>query len=86
MVDRFQGHATSIEGPAAHGFAVMPNDTTDLPEVTRAIYVGGAGTVVAQLLSGAEVSFASVPAGSILPIRALRIRTASTATNLVGLS
>lgn len=86
MVDRYEGFATSILGPAAHGFAIVPSDTADLAEVTRAIYVGGGGNVVAQLLTGAEVTFAAVPSGSILPIRALRIRPASTATNLVGLS
>lgn len=85
-MDRFDGHASSLDGPAAHGFAITPNDANDLPEVTRAIYVGGGGTLVARLLSGAELSFANVPAGTILPLRATRITTASTATLLVGLS
>ncbi|KQX42489.1 hypothetical protein ASD04_00505 [Devosia sp. Root436] len=86
MTDRYEGHATSIQGPATHGFAIVPSDASDLVEVTRAIYVGGAGDVTARLLSGADVTFTAVPAGSVLPIRAIRIGTASTATNLVGLS
>ncbi|WP_338719499.1 hypothetical protein [Devosia sp. XK-2] len=86
MVDRFQAHAASMEGPATHGFAITPSDAADLSEVTRAIYVGGAGNLAVRLLSGADVTFAAVSAGTVLPIRALRVLTASTATNLVGLS
>lgn len=86
MVDRYEGHANSLEGPASHGFAITPNDTVDLEEVTRAIYVGTAGNIVMRLQSGAEVTFTAVPAGTVLPARAVRIRTATTAGNLVGLS
>jgi hypothetical protein len=85
-MDRFDGHASGLDAPAAHGFEITPDDATDLPEITRAIYVGGGGTLVARLQSGAELIFAGVPSGSILPIRTVRVTTAGTATSLVGLS
>jgi hypothetical protein len=86
MTDRYDTHAASLIAPASHGFAVTPVDDEDLPEMVRAIYVGGAGTVVAVLREGATLSFAGVPAGTLLPVRAARIKeTGTTATDLVGL-
>ena len=50
-----------------------------------AIYVGGAGAVVA-LVGGAAVTFAAVPVGTTLKVSATRVNaTSTTATNLVAL-
>lgn len=65
--------------------AITPSDTVNLPRETRRVYVGGAGAVVA-IIGGAAVTFAAVPAGSLLPIAASRINaTGTTASNLVAL-
>ena len=86
MPDRFQYYASSLEGPATHAFAITPHDTAPLPEPTRALYVGGAGSVTVVLLSGEEVSFANVAASSLLPIRVSDVlATGTTASLLVGL-
>jgi hypothetical protein len=50
-----------------------------------AIYVGGAGNLVVELLSGQSVTFNSVPAGTIIPVQCVRVLNTSTATNLVAL-
>lgn len=51
-----------------------------------AIYVGGAGNMVVVLADGTAVTFNGVAAGSIIPIRAIRVNaTNTTATNLVAL-
>jgi hypothetical protein len=87
MPDRFADYAISLESPAVTGFAVTPNDGTDLSDVTRAVYVGGSGNVSAVLQSGAEVVFVGLTSGSVLPARLRRIKaTGTTATNLVGLA
>ncbi|WP_377291470.1 hypothetical protein [Rhizobium sp. SG2393] len=87
MPDRFSANASSLTAPASHGFAITPGDTADLPETTRAIYVGAGGTVTVRLASGATVTLADVPAGSLLPLRADRVlSTGTTAASLVGLS
>jgi len=70
-------------GSAFAAAAISPNDSTNIP-VTAGIYVGGAGSVVV-VMNGATVTFVGVPAGAILPIRATRVTTASTATNMVAL-
>lgn len=84
-MDRFAHRASSPTGPAEHGFAITPDNANDLAEVTRAIYVGTGGTLVLRMRSGAEVTLANVPAGVVLPVRAMRVLAATTATDLVGL-
>lgn len=76
--------STELTGPATDAFAVVPNDTTDMAVKPRAIYVGGAGDIVATFPSG-DVTFKAVPVGTTLPIRPSRIKTASTATLMIGL-
>jgi len=86
MPDRFSSNIPSLTSPATHGFPVTPNDTLDLAEVTRAIYVGSGGTLALRLLSGQTVTLAGVAAGSILPLRADRVlATGTTAGSIVGL-
>ncbi len=86
MPDRFSDHSAGLTAPASHGFAITPSDTLDLAEVTRAIYVGGSGNVSVIMSSGAEIALIGLPAGTVLPIRARRIKLSGTnATNLVGL-
>lgn len=87
MPDRFAEYALSLEAPAVTGFAVTPNDATDLPDVTRAIYVGSSGNIAAILSSGAELIFTGVAGGTVLPVRLRRIKsTGTTATAILGLA
>ena len=86
MQDRYDGYANSLEGPAGHGFAIVPHDTTELSEVTRAIYVGAGGALAVTLQSGAELVLQGVAAGTLLPLRARRIKaTGTSASAIVGL-
>lgn len=86
MTDRFATHTSGLESPAGDGFSITPSDAADLPEVTRAIYVGGAGTISLVLASGASLTLSGAASGSILPLRVRQVRaSATTATNLVGL-
>jgi hypothetical protein len=84
--NNFSQSDVATQAPASSAFAITPHNTNELAQVTRGVYVGGAGSVVAQLAGdSATVTFSGVPAGAVLPIRAKLITTASTATNLVGL-
>lgn len=72
--------------PASSALDVTPSDTTDLTGC-RALFVGGAGTVVVQMLNtqrDAEVSF-ECPAGTLLPIRVKHVKAATDATLIVAL-
>lgn len=67
-------------------FAITPSDVTNFSFTVVGIYVGGAGNIVAVKPNGNTVTFSGVVAGTVLPIRAIRVNsTSTTATNLVGL-
>ena len=71
--------------PANSARAITPSDTVNIA-LTRAVYVGGSGDIVAIMGDGAKVTFAGAVAGSVLPLRVTRINsTDTTATNLVAL-
>ena len=82
-------NANGSAAPAVHAVAVTPSDTVDLVNVSRALYVGGAGDVKVNMLGGeSAVVFTAVPAGTILPVRATRVwatTPGSAATAIVAL-
>lgn len=87
MTDRFANFQPSLSGPASTGFAIVPSNDTDLPEATRALYVGSGGDLAVTMLSGAAVVLTGVAAGSLLPLRVVRVRTTgTTAGAIVGLA
>lgn len=88
MADGFSKYPTGPTAPYDTYVALTPNDTVDLANVTRALYVGGAGNISVDDLSGnTAVVFTGVPAGTVLSIRVKRLRlTGTTATNIVGLT
>jgi hypothetical protein len=83
----FDKHASGLDSPARKSFAITKHDTNELANITRGIYVGGAGDVVIQLeLDSAAVTFTGMLAGQIYPIQARIVKsTGTTATALVGL-
>ncbi|MFB2552638.1 spike base protein, RCAP_Rcc01079 family [Ensifer soli] len=84
MTDRFAHHVPTLADPATHGFAVTPDDGADLEEPSRAVYVGLGGALAVRMLSGQSVTL-EVPAGSLLPIRVVRVlSTGTTADGIVA--
>ncbi|MGD1885612.1 MAG: hypothetical protein ACFB01_00480 [Cohaesibacteraceae bacterium] len=87
MSDPFASHMAGLESPASDGFSITPSDVTDLPSVTRALYVGGGGDVAVTMKTGASLTLKGVPAGTVLAVRLVAVAdTGTTATHLVGLS
>ena len=74
------------QDPAVKGVA-LPDATTTTPAPgSRAIYVGGAGSLVVTLAGDSStITFTAVPAGTLLPIRITSISSSSTATDVVAL-
>ncbi len=72
---------------ATGAYAVTPNDSTNLAQIARGLWVGGAGNVAVILsVGGASVTFLNVPSGTLLPIQAVRVlSTGTTATNILAL-
>ncbi len=88
MPDLFAAHSTGLDSPASRAFAITPNDSTDLADVTRGLHTGSGGTIVLILNEDtASVTLSGVPGGVILPLRVKRVlATGTTASmNLIGL-
>ena len=87
MFDRYSSHNASFGAPAGFAFAVTPDDSNDLEEVTRGLFIGTAGNVKLTLRLGGTVTLKNIPAGTLLPLRVTRIfATGTSAADLVGLS
>lgn len=72
-------------GPGYKFAAITKSDADDIP-LTRAVYVGGAGNVVAVDADGTATTFTAVPAGTTLNIAVRRINsTNTTATAMVAI-
>jgi len=85
-MDKFSDYPTTLTAPARDAVAVVPNDSTDLSVLPRALFIGQTGDVSAVLAGGQSLVFRNVQAGSILPVRAVRVNaTGTTATDLVAL-
>lgn len=69
-----------------HAVAVAPSDTVDLVNVTKALFIGGTGTLTVIMQDGSTVLFTSPLAGQIIHLRVSRVKaTGTTATNIVAL-
>lgn len=84
--DPFPFHGDSPNSPASVAFAIVPSNTAELAQVTKAIYVGTGGHVTLRpLRSVGDVVYRNVPAGAYLTVRASHVRaTGTTAADLVG--
>ena len=78
---------SGLDAPAYSAYEITPNDSTDLPAGdTRAIYIGGDGNLAVITAAGNSVTFVGLKAGSVLPVRASRVKsTGTTATSLIAL-
>lgn len=84
--DDYAEYSTPPPGPCRNAAAVTPSDSADLGNVTRAIYVGGAGDLVVVTAAGQTVAISGVTAGSLLPLAVARIKeTSTTATKITAL-
>ncbi len=85
MNDQFSERAGAIDAPAGGGAPIIPDDGVMLGTMTRALYVGSGGTVVVEMARGQTLSFANVPDGALLPVRVVKVLTATTASDIIGL-
>lgn len=78
--------------PGSNAYAVTKSDTAAVAgpstdNIPRALYIGGAGDVAVKFYGNdTAVTFAGVAAGTVLPIRPVRVMsTNTTATNIVAI-
>lgn len=81
--------ARDNDDPSDHWVALTKSDSTDITingKAPRSLYVGGAGDVAVERGDGVAVTFVGAAAGSVLPIRPVKLMsTNTTATDVVAL-
>lgn len=87
-LDPFANQSDSATSGARRPFAVVPNDTTELALIPKALYVGGGGSVTVRGVDATtDVVFRNVPAGAVIDVRAQYVRaTGTSATDIVALA
>lgn len=81
------GFAAEDVSPADGAEAVTPHDTNEMTYISRALWIGGAGTMTVVTQAGETILFSGIPAGTIIPIRVKIVKaTGTTATLIVALS
>jgi hypothetical protein len=85
--DNFANNFVGNTSPATIAEAVTPSDSADLTNVSRALWIGGAGNISVIMANGSTVLFSGIAAGTMLPLRVSRVRsTSTTATLIVAIS
>ena len=84
MNDAFAHYSPSLDGPAAHGSVVVPNDSADLATASRALWIGEGGNLSVTLVGGETLTFIGLTAGWH-PLRVIRIHaTGTTAGSMIA--
>lgn len=85
----FTETGSGYEQPARRLVTIAPNNSVDLAQPVRGIYVGGTGdlnVVAIDDADGATQTLSAVPQGTFVPITTKRVMsTGTTATLLIGL-
>jgi hypothetical protein len=86
MPDKFRSFADTPGTSSRAPFAIVPQDTAELPSIPKGIYVGTGGDVVLRGVDGAaDVTYRNLPDASYIAVRASHVRaTGTTAANLIG--
>ena len=85
-MSNYKNHISRLDSPAEYAFSITPSDSTNLPNATRGIYIGGDGNLNLRTIGGSVVVFQNLVAGTVLPVRATAIYSSNTsATGLIGL-
>ncbi|MDD9715143.1 hypothetical protein PVW48_00140 [Dinoroseobacter sp. PD6] len=75
-----------MTSPAVAAEIIIPANGRELNYATRAVYVGSGGDLSMELLNGDVVTFKNLASGTLLPVRARRVRNSdTTASDLIGL-
>lgn len=78
----YRGRVENID-PGYRATAVTPSNTTEVN--ARGLYVGTGGNLVITTFEGNDVTFKNVASGSWLPIFAWKVKTSTTASDIVAL-
>ena len=76
-MDEFQSFTKGLNSPATQHFAIVPDDTSDLPLLPRVIYCEVAGTIVIRDSEGVDLAYTMLT-GDRLDMRGVRVLSTGT--------
>jgi len=82
MVDTFDSHSVSITAPPSNAASATPSDTSDLPFVSRAVYVGTSGDLRVLTQGGQDVTYKGISGTKILRVERI-FATGTTASDII---
>lgn len=85
--DNYAAQGKTVDSVITRALPVTTHNTNPLSEVSRAIWIGGAGNIKVKLKGDIEpVTFKNVAGGTLLPLRVQHVyTTGTTATDLLVL-
>ncbi len=86
MGDPFNAQAVGRDSPAMNATATPANDSADLANFCRAVWVATGPNLKVTTVGGDTVTFTNVPDGSIVPVACSRIWSTGTTTPLTVLA
>lgn len=84
-MDDFQSSVPGLNSPATKHFAIMPDDTGDLPRLPRVIYCQSGGTITIRDEQGITLPY-TMQAGERLDFRGVRVMSTGTTGTYYGWS
>ena len=84
-MDEFATFTKGLTSPATRHFAIIPDDTADLPILPRVIYCQSEGTLVVRDSDGVALSYA-MTAGDRIDFRGVRVMETGTSGIFYGWS
>jgi hypothetical protein len=84
-MDEFQSFTKGLTSPATKHFAIIPDDTADLPLLPRVIYCETEGTIVIRDNEGVDLPY-TMAAGDRLDFRGVRVLSTGTTGTYYGWS
>lgn len=84
--DDYSTHLVPPAGSCRHAALVTPDDNADLANVTRKIFVGGAGNMKVTTVGGETLLITGIQVGTTLDLAVTRVHsTTTTATYIVAM-
>lgn len=84
-MDEFATFTKGLTSPATKHFAIIPDDTADLPILPRVIYCQSEGTLVVRDSDGVALSY-TMTAGDRIDFRGVRVMSTGTTGIFYGWS
>lgn len=80
MADFFKNYRPELDSPGRDAVSVTLNDSVDLADFARALYIGVTGDVKITTLGDTDITFKNVPVG-FFPFGAKRVWATGTAAS-----